>query len=130
MRLGGGKVAGGFDVVIVGGIVGLVGLIVGWILNAGGSGAGPGLAARPGDRAQGFTSGAPGAGATFATGGTRGPQDQGFFLEPTLVVGVDNSYEIARQEVFGPVLVALPYDTDDQAVEIANDPDFGLPGAG
>jgi aldehyde dehydrogenase (NAD+) len=41
-------------------------------------------------------------------------------------VGVDNAAEIAREEVFGPVLVALPYDSVDHAVEIANDSDYGL----
>jgi aldehyde dehydrogenase (NAD+) len=95
----------------------------------GGTVCGPVISARQRDRIEGFLTRAREAGATFATGGTRGSQDKGFFLEPTLVVGVDNSFEIARQEVFGPVLVALPYDTEDQAVEIANDSDFGLSGA-
>jgi aldehyde dehydrogenase (NAD+) len=53
----------------------------------------------------------------------------GFFVEPTVVVGVDNSAAIAREEIFGPVLVMLPFDDDDEAVRVANDSAFGLAGA-
>jgi aldehyde dehydrogenase (NAD+) len=48
---------------------------------------------------------------------------------PTLVVGVDNSYEIARREVFGPVLAVLPFRDDAHALAIANDSDYGLSGS-
>jgi aldehyde dehydrogenase (NAD+) len=89
---------------------------------------GPVISARQRDRIEGFLTRAKDAGATFVTGGGRA-RGKGFFLEPTLVVGVDNSAEIAREEVFGPVLVALPYDSVDDAVEIANDSDYGLSGA-
>jgi aldehyde dehydrogenase (NAD+) len=73
-------------------------------------------------------------GAEITTGGTsiddlpdelRG----GHFVAPTVVVGVDNSAAIARDEIFGPVLVVLPFDDDDDAVRIANDSPFGLAGA-
>ena len=53
----------------------------------------------------------------------------GHFVAPTVVVGMDNSAAIAQQEVFGPVLVLLPFDDDDEAVRIANDSIFGLAGA-
>ncbi|MGE2730956.1 aldehyde dehydrogenase family protein [Mycolicibacterium vaccae] len=53
----------------------------------------------------------------------------GFFVAPTVVAGVDNSADIAQQEVFGPVLVLLPFEDDDDAVRIANDSPFGLAGA-
>lgn len=53
----------------------------------------------------------------------------GFFYEPTLLTEVDPDSEIARDEVFGPVLVVIPYDDDDDAVRIANDTIFGLSGA-
>jgi aldehyde dehydrogenase (NAD+) len=53
----------------------------------------------------------------------------GHFIAPTVVVGVGNSAAIAQQEVFGPVLVVLPFDDDDDAVRIANDSVFGLAGA-
>jgi aldehyde dehydrogenase (NAD+) len=69
-------------------------------------------------------------GATLALGGGR-PADQarGWFVEPTLFTGVDNSMAIAREEIFGPVLVVIPYDYDDDAVRIANDSEYGLGGA-
>lgn len=90
---------------------------------------GPVISARQRDRVEGFLTRARDAGASFVTGGGRADRDRGFFIEPTLVVGVDNSAEIAREEVFGPVLVALPYDDEDHAVQIANDSDYGLSGA-
>jgi len=73
-------------------------------------------------------------GATITTGG--GPVENlpehlagGHFVQPTVVVGVDNSAAIAQREVFGPVLVMLAFDDDDEAVRIANDSAFGLAGA-
>jgi aldehyde dehydrogenase (NAD+) len=90
---------------------------------------GPVISARQRDRIEGFLARAEEAGATFVTGGGRADRDKGFFIEPTLVVGVDNSAEIAREEVFGPVLTAIPYDGEDDAVAIANDSDYGLSGA-
>jgi aldehyde dehydrogenase (NAD+) len=53
----------------------------------------------------------------------------GHYVAPTVVVGVDNSAAIAQQEVFGPVLVMIPFDDDDEAVRIANDSAYGLSGA-
>ncbi|WP_319447305.1 MULTISPECIES: aldehyde dehydrogenase family protein [unclassified Mycobacterium] len=53
----------------------------------------------------------------------------GFYVQPTVVVGLDNSSAIAREEIFGPVLLILPFDTDDDAVRIANDSAYGLAGA-
>jgi aldehyde dehydrogenase (NAD+) len=52
----------------------------------------------------------------------------GWFIEPTLFADVDNSMVIAQEEIFGPVLVAIPYDDDDDAVRIANDSPYGLSG--
>ncbi len=69
------------------------------------------------------------AGADVAFGGSRPAHlDRGFFVDPTLLVGVDNSMEIARKEVFGPVGVIIPVDSDDDAVRLANDSDYGLGG--
>jgi aldehyde dehydrogenase (NAD+) len=69
-------------------------------------------------------------GATLALGGGK-PADQtrGWFVEPTIFTGVDNSMTIAREEIFGPVLVVIPYEDDDDAVRIANDSNYGLSGA-
>ena len=95
----------------------------------GGTVCGPVISARQRDRIEGFLARAKEAGASFATGGGRADRDRGYFIEPTLVVGVDNTSEIAREEVFGPVLTAIPYDDVDHAVAIANDSAFGLSGA-
>lgn len=69
-------------------------------------------------------------GARLVTGGGR-PQgiDRGWFIEPTLLSDATNSMRIAREEIFGPVLVMIPYDTVDQAVAMANDSEYGLHGA-
>ena len=68
-------------------------------------------------------------GATLALGGHR-PKDmtKGWYVEPTLFTDVVNSMTIAREEIFGPVLVVIPFDDDDDAVMIANDSNYGLGG--
>jgi aldehyde dehydrogenase (NAD+) len=53
----------------------------------------------------------------------------GHYVAPTVIVGVDNSAAIAQDEVFGPVLIVMPFDDDDEAVRIANDSAYGLAGA-
>ena len=58
-----------------------------------------------------------------------GELSEGFYVQPTVIVGVDNSAAIARDEIFGPVLVIMPFDDDDGAVRIANDSPYGLAGA-
>jgi aldehyde dehydrogenase (NAD+) len=69
-------------------------------------------------------------GARLVVGGRR-PEHlpQGLFFEPTLLADVTNDMVVAREEIFGPVLVAIPYDDDDDAVRIANDSIYGLSGA-
>jgi acyl-CoA reductase-like NAD-dependent aldehyde dehydrogenase len=67
------------------------------------------------------------AGATLVTGGEK--KDPGFFYTPTLLADVAPDAEIAQEEVFGPVLVVIAYDDDDDAVRIANDSIYGLSGA-
>ena len=54
---------------------------------------------------------------------------RGFYVEPTLFADVTNDMRIAQEEIFGPVLVVIPYDDDDDAVRIANDSIYGLSGA-
>jgi aldehyde dehydrogenase (NAD+) len=66
------------------------------------------------------------AGATLLVGGNK--IDPGFFYEPTLLTNVDPDSEIAQEEVFGPVLVVIRYDSDDHAVRIANNSIYGLSG--
>jgi betaine-aldehyde dehydrogenase len=58
-------------------------------------------------------------------GGTR-PDGPGYFVNPTLFVGADNSMRISREEIFGPVATIIPFDADDDAVAIANDSDYAL----
>jgi len=71
-----------------------------------------------------------GAGARVVTGGGRpAGRDHGWFVEPTMFADVDNGMRIAREEIFGPVLVAIPFDSDDEAVALANDSEYGLSGA-
>jgi len=67
-------------------------------------------------------------GATLVTGGTGRPQHlpTGYYVKPTVFANVDNSMTIAREEIFGPVLVIIGYDTEDEAVAIANDTVYGL----
>jgi len=68
-------------------------------------------------------------GARVACGGKRPVgSGKGYLYEPTLLVDVNNAMEIAREEVFGPVIVAIPFDDEDEAVRIANDSEFGLYG--
>lgn len=69
-------------------------------------------------------------GATVVTGGLGRPEglDTGYYVKPTVFADVNNDMTIAREEIFGPVLCVLGYDDIDQAVEIANDTDYGLAG--
>ncbi|HUD18640.1 MAG TPA: aldehyde dehydrogenase family protein [Acidimicrobiales bacterium] len=66
-------------------------------------------------------------GARVVVGGGRPAHlPTGYYVEPTLIADVDNSMTIAREEIFGPVLVVIPFDDDDDAVRIANDSPYGL----
>jgi len=56
-------------------------------------------------------------------------QECGYYIKPTIYKDVDNSMRIAQEEIFGPVLVAIPFDTEADAVEIANDSPYGLIGS-
>ena len=68
-------------------------------------------------------------GATVAAGGGRPSQfPKGFYVEPTIFANVDNRMTIAQEEIFGPVLSIIPYDTEHDAVGIANDSPYGLAG--
>jgi aldehyde dehydrogenase (NAD+) len=83
------------------------------------------------ERVLGFIERAPSEGARLVAGGDRpgGDLAQGNFVNPTLFADVDNSMSVARDEVFGPVLVAMPFDDEAQAIALANDTKYGL-GAG
>ncbi len=91
---------------------------------------GPLISARQRQRVEGYLALALDEGGTVVLGGGR-PEgfDRGFFVEPTLMVGVDNRARVAQEEIFGPVLVVIPYDGDDDAVRLANDSAYGLSGS-
>ena len=70
-------------------------------------------------------------GARTVTGGhrlTEGAYGDGFFVEPTVLAGVTNDMKVARDEIFGPVVCAIPFDTFEEAAAIANATSFGLGG--
>ena len=90
---------------------------------------GPLVSAKQRERVLGYIQKGIDEGATLALGGGR-PTDlpTGWYVEPTMFTDVDNSMTIAQDEIFGPVLVVIPYDDDDDAVRIANDSVYGLSG--
>jgi acyl-CoA reductase-like NAD-dependent aldehyde dehydrogenase len=68
-------------------------------------------------------------GATLACGGKRPPHlPKGFYVEPTLFTNARNDMMIAREEIFGPVVTAIPFDDEAHAIALANDSDYGLYG--
>ncbi len=90
---------------------------------------GPVISVRQRDRIQSYLDLALAEGGGFACGGGRPPdRDRGFFIEPTVVVGLTNQARVAREEIFGPVLTVIAHDGDDDAVRIANDSPYGLSG--
>jgi betaine-aldehyde dehydrogenase len=91
---------------------------------------GPVVAERQRARIEGYLQSGREEGATVAIGGGRPAAfSKGWYVEPTVFTGVDNKMKIAQEEIFGPVLVVIPYDGDEQAVEIANDSNYGLSGS-
>ena len=67
-------------------------------------------------------------GAKLVAGGPGKPDgmNQGYYVKPTVFADVNNQMEIARTEIFGPVLSVIPFETEEEAIEIANDTDYGL----
>jgi phenylacetaldehyde dehydrogenase len=86
---------------------------------------GPVVSRRHFDRVMGFIDGARREGATALTGGKRA-RDAGCFIQPTVFVDVNPGMQVVREEVFGPVLVAMPFDDVEDAIAQANDSPFGL----
>ena len=97
-----------------------------------GTGMGPLIRAAAVDRVDGHVRTAVRAGATALTGGARPAPGTapagGFYYPPTLLTDLDNTWAVAREEIFGPVAVVLGFDTEDEAVAIANDSAYGLAG--
>jgi 5-carboxymethyl-2-hydroxymuconic-semialdehyde dehydrogenase len=65
-------------------------------------------------------------GAEIRVGGSRGEDGKGFYVKPTLFTGAKNSMRIAREEIFGPVLTAIPFTDEADALSVANDTQYGL----
>ena len=66
-------------------------------------------------------------GARHVTGGDV-PDGDGFFMRPAVLADVDNAWRVAQEEIFGPVVCLIPFDTEDEAIRLANDSPFGLSG--
>jgi len=90
---------------------------------------GPVVSARQRDRVLDYIEAGKSSGAKLVVGGGV-PKDQprGWFVSPTVFANVDNSDRIAQEEIFGPVLAVIPYDSDEHAIALANDSEFGLAG--
>ena len=91
---------------------------------------GPLISERQRERVEGYIKKGVEEGARIVTGGGR-PEglDGGWFVQPTVFADVDNSMTIAQEEIFGPVLAIIPFDTEEDAIRIANDSAYGLAGS-
>jgi aldehyde dehydrogenase (NAD+) len=90
---------------------------------------GPLVSQKQRERVLGYIESGKEQGARLVTGGgTPSHLPKGWYVEPTLFADVDNSMTIAQEEIFGPVLVMIPFEDDDDAVRIANESDYGLSG--
>jgi aldehyde dehydrogenase (NAD+) len=91
---------------------------------------GPLVSATQRDRVRGYIQKGIDEGATLVTGGVDAPEglDQGYFVQPTIFADVTSDMTIAQEEIFGPVLVIMPYDDEDDALRIANSTVYGLSG--
>lgn len=88
---------------------------------------GPVITAAHRDRIEGYVRSARDEGGEILAGGERPEKpDRGFYVAPTLVAGCRPDMRVAREEIFGPVIVAIPFDDEDEGVAIANGTDFGL----
>jgi aldehyde dehydrogenase (NAD+)/betaine-aldehyde dehydrogenase len=87
---------------------------------------GPMIEARHRERVESYVADAISRGAVVAAGGGRPALSRGHYVNPALLVEVDNSWPIAQEEIFGPVAIAMPYDDVDEAIAIANASRYGL----
>ncbi|MBV7696632.1 aldehyde dehydrogenase family protein [Streptomyces sp. TRM70350] len=87
---------------------------------------GPLISAAHRDRVESYVELGRKEGATVVTGGARPPMDRGFYVSPTLLADCTNDMRVAREEIFGPVVVVIPFDDEDEGVALANDSDYGL----
>ncbi|AEH09452.1 MULTISPECIES: aldehyde dehydrogenase [Protofrankia] len=91
---------------------------------------GPLVSSRQRERVESYIAKGESEGARLTTGGKRPKElDRGWYVEPTVFADVDNKQTIAQEEIFGPVLAVIPYSSEEEAVAIANDTDYGLGGS-
>jgi len=92
---------------------------------------GPLVAQRQQQRVVGYIEAGQREGARLVTGGTGMPDgvERGWYVQPTLFSDATNAMRIAREEIFGPVLTVIAYRGEDEAIDIANDSDYGLAGS-
>ncbi|MER7173554.1 aldehyde dehydrogenase family protein [Streptomyces mesophilus] len=87
---------------------------------------GPVISAAHRDRVESFIELGRKEGARVVAGGERPAMDRGFYVAPTLFADCTNDMRIVREEIFGPVVVVVPFDDEEEAVRLANDSDYGL----
>ncbi|MEU2953726.1 aldehyde dehydrogenase family protein [Streptomyces xanthochromogenes] len=87
---------------------------------------GPVISAAHRDRVESYVELGRKEGATVVAGGERPPLDRGFYVAPTLLADCTNDMRVAREEIFGPVVVVIPFDDEEEGVALANDSDYGL----
>ncbi len=88
---------------------------------------GPLISATHRERVQGYVELGVKEGAELVAGGGRPDRlERGFYFEPTLLAAATNDMRVAREEIFGPVVVVIPFDDEEEAISIANDSDYGL----
>jgi acyl-CoA reductase-like NAD-dependent aldehyde dehydrogenase len=87
---------------------------------------GPVISAAHRDRIESYVELGRKEGAVVVAGGERPPLDRGFHVSPTLLADCTNDMRVAREEIFGPVVVVIPFDEEDEGVALANDSDYGL----
>ncbi len=92
---------------------------------------GPLISSNARDRVQGYVRSGVAQGAKVAAGGPERPDDleRGYYVRPTVLSHVSAEMTVAREEIFGPVVCVIPYRDEEEAVEIANQTDYGLHGA-
>jgi len=87
---------------------------------------GPVISAAHRERVESYINSGPAEGAELVVGGSRPPFDKGFYVAPALIAGATNEMTAAREEIFGPVIVAIPFDDDEEGIAISNDSPYGL----
>ncbi len=87
---------------------------------------GPVITAAHRDRIEGYVQAGRDEGGEIVAGGERPDQEKGFYVAPTLIAGARPGMKVVQEEIFGPVIVAVPFDDEDEGIAIANGTDFGL----